>query len=63
MWLIEEWSTPQNLASIELTIATSDRGEGSQRKTFATRAGERWRRIVLNLPQEEFSIEITRLSW
>lgn len=46
------WSTPQNLASIELTIGTSERSEGPQRKLLHLAPENDGARIVLNLPQE-----------
>lgn len=45
------WSTPQNLASIELTIGMSDRGEGRQRNSLRLAPENDGARIVLNLPQ------------
>lgn len=48
----QDWSTPQNLASIELTIGTSDRAEGPQRKFLRLAPENDGARIVLNLPQE-----------
>jgi cell division protein FtsL len=57
------WSTPQNLASIELTIGTSDRAEGPQRKSLRLAPDNDGARIVLNLPQEaaqyqEYQVEL-----
>lgn len=46
------WSTPRNLASIELTIGTSDRGVGSQRRSLRLAPENDGARIVLNLPQD-----------
>ena len=46
------WSTPQNLASIELTIGRSSRAEGAQPKSLRLAPENDGARIVLNLPQE-----------
>jgi hypothetical protein len=43
-------STPQNLASIELTISSSNRGEGSESKPLRLAPGTDAVRIVLHLP-------------
>lgn len=57
------WSTPQNLASIELTIGRSERGEGPQSKSLRLAPENDGARIVLNLPPEaaqyrDFQVEL-----
>ena len=57
------WSTPQNLASIELSISTSERGEGPQRKNLRLAPENDGARIVLNLPQaatqyQDYQVEL-----
>ena len=48
----QNWSTPQNLASIELTIGRSDRAEGPQPKSLRLAPENDGAKIVLSLPPE-----------